>query len=532
VRPLVAREAGLTAVAAASVASALAWLAPPGADLAAHAYQRALFLQHGFALWNNFWYAGRYSFVTYSVLYYPLSAATGIRVLAVLTVAIGALAFAVLVAREWGTAGRWSSRTFAVVWAGMVLTAAYPFALGITLALLALWALQAGKSTRFGGLAALTVAASPLAFLLLSVVLAAVALERRARGRQLLGPAAVVGGVVLCEAVLWRVFPEQGRFPFSAAEAAAAFTFCILGLALTWRVEAARLLRFIFALYLVVCLASYLIPSSVGENVARLRFAAIPIAVLALSLRRWRPLPVALGALALAMSWNLSPLAATVVQSSRDPSSDAEYWRPAIAFIKANLDPGYRVEAVDTVGHWPAFYLARAEIPIARGWYRQDDFPQNRVLYGDLGARPYLAWLRRLAVRYVVVANAPPDYSARGERRLFDSGRSGLRRVFRTDSLSIYEVPDPAPIVVGPGRARVLDLRPAKLVIRIARPGAYRVAIRWSPYWHPSSGCLSARPDEMIRLDAPRAGTVVLRFSVDAERALQTMAGTSKRTCE
>ena len=62
---------------AALLASILVWLGPPGTDLAAHVYQRALYLQHGFLLWNNFWYAGRYSFVTYSLLYYPLAAAIG-----------------------------------------------------------------------------------------------------------------------------------------------------------------------------------------------------------------------------------------------------------------------------------------------------------------------------------------------------------------------------------------------------------------------------------------------------------------------
>lgn len=52
------------ASAAAALAALLVWLGPPGADLAAHAYQRTVFLEHGFVLWNNFWYAGRYSFVT------------------------------------------------------------------------------------------------------------------------------------------------------------------------------------------------------------------------------------------------------------------------------------------------------------------------------------------------------------------------------------------------------------------------------------------------------------------------------------
>src|SRR3989442_15680652 len=97
----VRREAVLCAAMGAAVAALLAWLGPPGTDFAAHAYQRAIFLRHGFALWDDFWYAGRYAFVGYSVLYYPLAALLGIRVLAVATVAVAALAFAAVVAREW-----------------------------------------------------------------------------------------------------------------------------------------------------------------------------------------------------------------------------------------------------------------------------------------------------------------------------------------------------------------------------------------------------------------------------------------------
>src|SRR5216110_350500 len=97
------REALLAAGAAATLAAVLLWAGPPGNDLAAHLYQRALFVKHGFVLWNNFWYAGRYSFVTYSLLYYPLAALVGIKLLAVATISTAALAFAVVVLRQWGT---------------------------------------------------------------------------------------------------------------------------------------------------------------------------------------------------------------------------------------------------------------------------------------------------------------------------------------------------------------------------------------------------------------------------------------------
>ena len=59
----------------------------PGNDLAAHVYQRTVFLHDGFQLWNNFWYGGRYAFVTYSVLYYPLAALFGIKALAIISIA-------------------------------------------------------------------------------------------------------------------------------------------------------------------------------------------------------------------------------------------------------------------------------------------------------------------------------------------------------------------------------------------------------------------------------------------------------------
>jgi len=524
-RRQVGREALLAAIAAASVASLLAWLGPPGTDFAAHAYQRTLFLQHGFSLWNNFWYAGRYSFVTYSVVYYPLAALLGIRLLAVATVGVGALAFTVVIGREWGPASRWSSRTFALVWGGIVLSAAFPFALGMALALLALWALQAARRWRFGALTLLTLAASPLAFLLLTVVLTGVALSRRAPLRRETVPALIVAGTAAVELVLWRLFPDAGRFPFSAAEAAAAVAFCLAGLLFTWRVESARVLQSVFAVYLVAVLGSYLVPSALGENVARLRYAAIPLLVLVFSLRRWRPLVPALAVLALAVAWNLSPLIASWVQTGNDPTAAPTAWTTPIRYLHQHLQPGFRVEAVDTPAHWPAAYLADAGIPLARGWYRQDDFPINAVLYRHPGPVAYQRWLRSLGVAYVVVSAGTTDYSAKAEARLVRSGRAGLRPVFRSGEVTVYSVPEPTPIVTGPESPALLSLTETRLRLRLNAPGSYRVAVRYSPYWKATPGCLAPRSDGMLELTAPRAGTVRLTFDVDAGRVLAALVG-------
>jgi hypothetical protein len=514
----------LNAAAAAALAAALAWLGPPGADFAAHVFQRDLFIEHGFALWTNYWYAGRYSFVGYSLVYYPLAAVIGIKLLAVISVAAATAAFTAVVERTWGPVGIWAGRVFAVAAAASVLTAAFPYMLGLAFALASLVALSAGRFVVFGLLVALAFAASPLAFVLLLVILAGVALARA--GDRIGKPALAIAAVGAVAIVLYRLFPPGGEFPFSTAELLASLTFCGLGLALTWRVERARILRAIFGVYAAACLAAYAIPSGLGENVARLRFAAVPLAVLTLSLRRWRPLPYAIGAFALALSWNATPLAFSFVHTSSDPSSSASYWQPAIRYLHRNLSPDYRVEAVDTAGHWDAVYLARARIPIVRGWFRQDDFPQNEVLYDNLGPRSYLAWLHGLGVRYVVLTDAPLDYSSRGEAALLRSGRTHMRVVFRTRHIRVYSVPRPVPLVTGPGGPRVVALSESSVLLRLPRGAtSYRLAVHYSPYLSAANACVRESNDGMIVIRSHRPGTVKLTFAVTAEHALAAISG-------
>ena len=251
------------------------------------------------------------------------------------------------------------------------------------------------------------------------------------------------------------------------------------------------------------------------------------------TLREWQPRLVSLAALGLAVCWNMSPLAASYAHARGDPAAHRAYWAPAIRYLHRHLTPSYRVEVVDTTGHWGAVYLPRAGIPLARGWFRQDDFPQNRILYSRLGPEAYLGWLRRLGVRFVVLTRAPSDYSARGEARLLRSGRSGLRPVLLTPRLTVFEVPRPQRIVTGPtvGAASVLELTQTRVALQLREPGRYRVALRYSPYWRPSSGCVSKRDDGMIELVVPRGGLVRLRVDVDAGSALHELAGRRSIVC-
>jgi len=495
------REALVAAAAAGIVAALLAWFGPPGTDFAAHAYERALFVRHGFVLWDNYWYAGRYSFVGYSVLYYPFAAVLGIRLLAALAAAVAAFGFAELVGSRWGATARWPIGAFALVWGGFVLTGAFPFALGISFALLALTALQARRRWLFALCVVLTLAASPVALVLLGVVLLGLA---AACGWQWV-PAVVVGAAVVAELVLLLLFPSGGHYPFPTAEAGAALAFCVAGIACTWRVDEARVLRLVFAAYAVAVAAVWAVPTDLGENVARLRYVAFPVALLVLALRRWRPVPVALLVAAAALAWNVTPLIAGWQRGAEDVTKNAAVWRAPLAWLHAHLRPGYRVEAVDTSAHWPAYYLPESGIPIVRGWFRQEDFPTNAILYTRFTAAEYVAWLHSLGVAYVVLSDAPPDYSARHEAAIV---RTALHRVFASPHIAIYAVPHARAIT----SATVLAFNGSSLAVRVPRAGLYRIAVHWSPYWQTSTGELSRTSDGMTELRTNRAATVRLTF--------------------
>ncbi len=514
---------------AGSLGAVLAWAGAPGTDFPAHAFQLWLFVHHGFELWNDAWYAGRYTFVGYSLIYYPLAALVGIRTLAVASVALAAWAFSALVDDRFGVRSRSSGRLFALAAASSLLTGAFPYGLGFACALTSLVGLARGRVAVFALLSALAYAASPLAFAFECVALLATLCSARRRPfRRALAPALVIAAIGVAALILVRLFPDPGRYPYQLSELIAALCFCGAGAALSWRAAEARTLRFFYLIYGALCLLSFAVPSDLGGNVVRLRFVALPLAVLTVALRRWRPLPLALGVVALALLWNVSPLAYSAARSGSDPSAHASYWQPAITFLQQRLSPGARVEVVATADHWEALYLPEAGIPLARGWFRQDDFPLNTVLYAPLTAARYLSWLRQLAVGYVVLTDAALDYSAEGEAALLRSGVARLPVVLRNPELVIYAVPAPGALISGPGHPRVLSAGPENIVVRLSRPGGYRISLHDSPYLIPSSGCTRRLPDGLTELEAPRAGRVTIAFSVSLARLLDVFAGRTR----
>ena len=200
-------------------------LEPPGTDFPAHVFQLDVYLNQGFSFWTNYWYAGRYTFVGYSILYYPLAALVGIhRLLAVITVAVSAAAFTLITRRAWGPGLTvWATRFFAIVAAASVVSAAFPYGLGLALALTALVAVAHRRLVLFAILATLTVAASPLAFLFLLVVLAAAGVTRSRR--EVVKPAVIALCICALGVLVSRLFPDPGIYPFAPSELGAALLF-------------------------------------------------------------------------------------------------------------------------------------------------------------------------------------------------------------------------------------------------------------------------------------------------------------------
>ena len=67
-------------------------------------------------------------------------------------------------------------------------------------------------------------------------------------------------------------------------------------------------------------------------------------------------------------------------------------------------------------------------------------------------------------------------------------------------------------------------------VIRVARGGTYRVAVRWSPYWHASTGCLTRADGGMLQLRTGGPARVRIGFDVDATSLFNALDGTAP-TC-
>ena len=508
------RELLLGAALTAAFAALVHAVGPAPGDAPVHLY-RTFLVRDGALVWDNFWYAGTYPLASYSLLYYLPAALVGNLPLVFAGAVASTVLFASIALREWGRFALWPSRVFGVLAAAPMFTGLYAYSLGFAAMLGTLKLLQLRRLWLAVLAAALTVGFSPLAFAFLCLVVGSYALSRRRFTRRHLWFGAGLGGAAAIEALALVVFPAgTGFFPFHWIDFAAVLVVTLLGVLVARQARGAGPLVAFFALWGLGSVVVYVVPSPLGDNWTRLSAFVFPVMLLTASLAGFRPRRLVLVALAAAFAYNVVPYALLVPSRLGNATQQASFWQPAIRFLRAHEQPGYRVEVVPTAEHWEAYWIPKAGFPLARGWYRQLDVADNPALYAkDLDPRPYRRWLRANAVRYVLLSTtAPLDWDGGPqEEKVLRSRASGLKAVFRSANWTIYELPHATPLLTGPAQPVITSFGHTAIRGRVFAAGRYLLRNHYSPYLRlRGTGCVSPGPDKMTILDLtqPQAFTL------------------------
>lgn len=563
---------------ATAAAGVLVWLLvdPRTPDLAAQVYRANLFAQVGWVVWDSRWYGG-HAIPGYSLVFPPLAAWLGVRVVGALAVLASATLFERLARGAFGVrAARWGAVWFALAAVGDVWSGRVTFALGVSFGLSAVAAYvrargcagrrevgaaaadargrasPGGPAAYRGGtmpsnppgwgaaaagrawtaaavaLAGVCAACSPVAGVLLGLAgVTHSVVERSWRSALVLGaaPAIVV-------AALAGLFGEGGWEPYPLYSFLATMAVMLGFLAALPRGR--RLLRVGGALYLVACVACVAVHTPMGSNVERYGvLLAGPLLLCALLADGAAGLargaagrgPLAVAALLGIAVWTAwGPVRETEAVSG-NPSTEESYYAPVARFVAAHGGGLVRIEVPFTRGHWEAAWLAD-RVSLARGWEKQLDERYDGVLLRPgLTAASYRRWLDEEAVSYVALPDAPLDSSSAREGTLIRAGLPYLRLVRRTRHWRIYRVLGATPLAQGPGALTALGHDWFALRARAA--GGFVVRVHYTRYWTVTRGaaCVEATPAGWTEVRVSRPGPVRVAASFSLGRALGLSGG-------
>ena len=514
------------------IAVALSVAYPFGNDSAAHLYLTSVFARSGFSLWNNLWYFGRYDFVGYSYLYYPLASGIGVTAPAV----AGLFVFQLIVVGRFFERHLWRRYVIASLLtsptvAALILTGAYPFLMSLGLGAIAVLLYLRRSRVGFALFLALAAATSPLAVAGVAFVVLWEGLRTWLRSRssensplvgEVIALARSIGGfylgsfvvVVVLIAGVEEYFQIRGSYPYYGTDLAMVLAFSVfLAVASPLLGKRSDTLALLIALgaYFAVNVALFLVPSSVGGNAARVgEVAPSIVAALALRiapgrLRGWGKTLLSLGAVGATLWMSLS-VEAPVFDPSQGYLTTASNWTPVVAWLRATASQR-RVEYVDSLLHEGAYYLPEAGIAIARGWFRQDDFPQNALFYqSDLTPGRYRSWLCANQIAAVVLPPAPYDYSAVAEATLVRSGLPYLSPPRRIGRFAIYRVLGCS--VTTPVRI----ISPTLALVQIPAGGKYLLPLNYSRLLKVSFGSATSTSAGRIELTTTRSGVDRLSY--------------------
>ena len=461
---------------------------PPSADLAAQTYRTGLFERAGFVVFDLGWYGGHHN-PAYSILFPPLAAWFGPRLVGAAAAVAAAWAFERIVGRR-STAARVAALWFATATMVSLVTGRLTFALGLALALLAVLALArerlvwcgvagaAGGAGLAGGGRVPGAAAGGV-----GDHHAPLGRRRRAAG----GVDRARGGAVAA-VPRGRLVPVHRSARSGRRSRARCWSSAVL-----WR-SAPPVLRLGLVFYVLLLIVSGAISSPMGGNAVRLgAILAGPLAALLLWDDRRRLL--ALVALPF-LYWQVSAPIDDVWRAARDPSVHASYYDGLLRYLhdRERAEGPFRIEIPFTDNHWESARVAPT-VPLARGWERQLDRKVNALFYDDGALTP--AALPRVAGRQ---RGALRRAGRRAGRLL--GGRGGgarARRAARSCARSgttthwrVFAVRGATPLA--DGGARVTRMAPDAVDLTVPRAGAYVVRVRFTPYWRTSRAARASAP--------------------------------------
>jgi hypothetical protein len=501
-----------------------------GVDQAAQTYRVVEFRLHGFMLWDSNWYGGNFP-LGYSVLYPAVAALLGAQVIAVASAVVATWCFDRVIRSSLG-ARPLGTYYFAISTLLPVAIGQWPFLAGEALGLGSLVALQRGKRPLAVALGVLAALFSPLAAAFLALGCLAWAAKSAGRRKWMITTAAFALAVVLVTGLL---FPGTGPMPYPWTGLVPTELLCLT--ALTPLVKTTPAVRLGALFYAIASFFSWIVPNPLGGNAPRLA-ASIGVPLLACLLTTPGPALERLSdaapiqwlakgrSLRLSTPWRVAgvllviPFAAwqwapsqQIVTSSTVPGTQASFYKPLINEL-AQLSPGpVRVEVVPTKAHWESAFVA-PYIPLARGWERQLDVADNPLFYktGALTPASYRSWLTANGISYVALPNAAPDYAAKAEATLLESGTvADLTPVWSTPDWQVWRVTDTPGLVTGP--ATLLSLEPDHLTLDVSAPGKITVRVRYTKFWSVTSGAACVGPGVVV---GPASDPNAVWTSVDA----------------
>jgi hypothetical protein len=495
------------AVLAAGLAVLAAILGWQGADAPNYLFRIELFRQAGLTVWNMAWYGGHYT-IGYSALLPPLGAVFGPAVLNVAGATVASLCFVRLLPSGAVSPGRRHAAAllFAAGTVTNVAVGRLAFALGLAFGLAAVLAGRGGRWRLAAVLSLATTLASPVAGAFLALAWVAVALAELARPRGSLVAPMVCSALALAPiGVTALLFPEGGMFPFRWTSLVVVLAACALALALVPRSH--RAVRIGAALYAAAALATFVLATPLGANLARLgMYLAAPILVALVPRRRMVAVAVALPLL---LWWQWSPAFDGMLRAGADPSTDAAYHQPLVDFVERQPAVVGRIEIPLTEHHFEAAYVAPA-VPLARGWERQLDIATNPLFYEPgLDADRYRAWLVDNGIEFVALPDVTLDPSAEVEAAIITSNPSYLQPVWRSDHWKVWRVVGSPGLVSGPATLAARDA--GHLALDATGPGVVVVRVHWTAFWSLTGpGCVAPSPDGWTRLQVSAPGHLVL----------------------